>query len=287
AMDWSYQLLTAELQRFFARLSVFRGGCTLEAAEAVCGIMEAEEYGTRAHEVGGEVWGYGSEPARPDTHPPTPRPTRTRTLDSLAALRDASLILAEERLDGMRFRMLDTVCEYAREHLSEPERTRLRERHLQAYLALAEEAQPQLRAAEQGLWLDRLEVERDNVRAALEWAVESGSHWRALRMATAVATFWLVRGHPAEGRGWLERLLGSEEVGTRPGASDAGADAAELERRRAEAMVAAGDMARLQGDWRRARALYADALVLYTHLQDPLGAAYARFGTASILEDQG
>ncbi len=171
AIDWSYDLLAPELQRLFARLSVFRGGWTIEAAEVVCQEPEA--------------------------------------LDSLTRLRECSLVVTEERGDETRFRMLVTLREYAASQRAAGERAELERRYAGHFVALAERAEPHLRGPEQATWLERLEGEQDNFRAALAftWALENDPS-AALRLAAALSPFWETRGHYAEGRDWLERALG-------------------------------------------------------------------------------
>src|SRR5262249_28513205 len=128
-LDWSYQLLSPELQCFFAQLSVFRGGWTLEAAEAVCEEPEALAY--------------------------------------LEQLRECSLVQPEEVGGEVRFRLLETLREYGAEQLGSEERTAVAHRHASYYLALAERAEPELVKEHQADWLDQLERELDNLRAAL------------------------------------------------------------------------------------------------------------------------
>lgn len=171
AIDWSYDLLVPALQRFFVQLSVFRGGWSLEAAEAVC-----------------------AEPL---------------ALDYLAQLRECSLILAEETTPGsteMRFRMLEMLRAYGEEKRVLEEREALPRRHVDYLLALEDAAYEKLLGPEQPEWLVRLETEHDNFRAALAWCqandVETG-----LRLAGGLVTFWDMRGHLSEGRAHLSALL--------------------------------------------------------------------------------
>jgi predicted ATPase/DNA-binding SARP family transcriptional activator len=171
-IDWSYRLLSEDLQRFFARLSVFRGGWDLEGAERVC-----------------------EEPV---------------ALDHLAQLRENSLIVSEEAGEGVRFRMLEALREYGWEKLrASGEEAALRDRHRDYFLALAEQAESQLVGAEQAVWLKRLEVEHDNLRSVLEWckAMEEGDGV-GLQLAGALANFWRTRGYLSEGRAYLAETLG-------------------------------------------------------------------------------
>jgi tetratricopeptide (TPR) repeat protein len=214
AIDWSYSLLSEEEQTLFARLSVFAGGCTFEAAEAVCN-QEGE----------------------------------LDLLEGIAALVDQSL-LRQQGDDEPRFAMLETIREYATERLRDAgaEGT-IRERHAGYYTFLAEEAEPELLGADQTLWLERLESEHENLRAALAWSRRQGGE-TGLRLAGALLRFWSTRGHLTEGRGWLE------EVAAR--AREQGVDPA----LRAKALNVAGYLALSQGDYSRARELLEESLRL-------------------------
>ncbi len=225
AIDWSYQLLPDELQRFFASLSVFRGGCTLEAAQAVC-----------------------EEP---------------RALEYLEELTASSLLTTEEIEGVMRFRVLETLREYGWERLSSQGSSRLRDRHARYYLALAQEAAPELRGRKQAQWLRRLGAEHDNFRASLGWlATAAGGAAEGLALATALARFWSARGHVSEGRAWLARFLSLVE--------DAGDSLP-----RARALVAAGALAAADADVTGAPPLLQEALALCERLGDLAGMAAA------------
>jgi len=169
-IDWSHELLDEEERRLFARLAVFRGGFTLEAAEDV---TEAD-------------------------------------LDTLQSLVDKSLL----RHTQERFWMLETIREYAAERLAESgEAEELRRRHAEHFLALAEEAEPHLPAYRRE-FLDRLDSEHDNLRAALDWLEASGETQLALQLTGALARFWFMRGHLAEGGRRLESALRADELPT-------------------------------------------------------------------------
>jgi predicted ATPase/class 3 adenylate cyclase len=176
-IEWSYRLLGPAEQALFARLGVFAGGCTLEAAEGVC---NAE----------------GDLPVD--------------VLDGLAGLVDKSLLREEEGLGGEpRYVMLETLREYALERLeASGEAAAQRRRHAAYYLALAEQGGPELRGPRQAAWADRLDREQNNARAALGWALAEGEPALALRLAAAQGPFWHMRGHLGEGRRWLEAALG-------------------------------------------------------------------------------
>jgi predicted ATPase/DNA-binding SARP family transcriptional activator/Tfp pilus assembly protein PilF len=211
-LDWSYDLLDPDAQLLFARLGVFAGGCTLPSAEAVCG-------------------GHGGP-----------------VLDQLATLIDESLVRSDE-LDGdePRFSMLEIVREYAQERLSAAgDNDQVRRRHLEHFLALAEDAATGLTGSEQITWFARLELEHDNVRAALAYALESGDSSSALRIVVAVRRFWQIHGYLAEGRQALESVLAATP-----------AVASEL---RANALNGAGILAGEQGDFEAAHAHFETAL---------------------------
>lgn len=183
AIAWSYNLLDPGEQALFRRLTVFAGGCTLAAIEAVCQAAGGME---------GEV------------------------LSCLEALTEKSLLRRTEAPDGEpRFTMLEAIREYGLEHLSGEERAAAREAHALHYVVLAEEAEPRVTGAEQAAWLARLEAEHDNLRTALHWMRENGEIKLGLRLAGALAPFWQVRGHLGEGRGWLEEpIRAARDLGT-------------------------------------------------------------------------
>jgi predicted ATPase/DNA-binding CsgD family transcriptional regulator len=175
-MDWSYQLLSESERVLLRRLSVFAGGFSLEAAEAVS--------------VGSVI-------------------ESPRILDMLLQLVDKSLIVADDRGDEARYRMLETVRRYGRDRLEEAgEAAGTQRRHRDWYLELAEQADARLRGPEQADWLARLALDHDNFRAALEWSrADDGGAEAALRLATALWWFSFVHGHWSEARTLLETTL--------------------------------------------------------------------------------
>jgi predicted ATPase/DNA-binding CsgD family transcriptional regulator len=175
AIDWSYALLRPEEQTMLQRLAVFAAGCTLDTAEAVCAGEQLEE---------GQVLGL------------------------LSALVDKSLVAAETLSQPQaRYRLLESIREYALEKQNElGEAPRLRDRHLDLFVLRAEETAPKLQGPFQHLWLNWLEGELDNIRAALAWSLESRRVEAGLRLAVALNPFWMTRGSLYEGRTWLERL---------------------------------------------------------------------------------
>ncbi|MGH8934774.1 MAG: ATP-binding protein [Acidimicrobiia bacterium] len=232
AIAWSYDLLDEAGQRLFGRLSVFVGGFTLEEAEKVCGPAE---------ELGSEVF------------------------DGVAMLADQSLVRQEDHLGEARFLMLETIREFALEKLAESdEEGEIRRRHAQAFLELAERAQPELTGKAQAYWLDRLEREHDNFRAAIAWATETGAAEIALRMGAALWRFWQMRGHLLEGRERAEQAL------KLPGA-------ARPNPARAAGLEAVGGLAYWQGDIEAARGSYQEALDIQRELDDQAGIANALY----------
>ncbi len=176
AIDWSHELLNEAEQKLFRRLSVFAGGCTLEAAEAVCDAMS---------DLGMDV------------------------LDGMASMVDKSLLQQVEPARGeSRFLMLETIREYARERLaSSGDEPMARRAHAAYCLVLAEEEGSEAGASEAAARLDRFESEHDNFRAALDWLSETGNAEWGLRLGAALFRFWETREHLAEGRNRLAKLL--------------------------------------------------------------------------------
>jgi predicted ATPase/class 3 adenylate cyclase len=173
-IDWSYDMLPKAEQVLLRRLSVFAGGWTFEAAEGVCG---------------------GDDDV----------------LDSLTHLVDKSLVTVDEQDQGARYRLLETIRQYARDKLLESgESAALRDRHLDFFVGFAEEAEPKLMSPEDLKWTIRLEPEHENIRAALEWGLDNHPDL-ALRLSGALGVFWNQKGFAGEGRGWLEAVLGRVE----------------------------------------------------------------------------
>ena len=240
--DWSYALLSEPERAVFRRLSVFAGGWTLEAAEVVCGRA-----GVAVDEV----------------------------LELLAHLVDKSLIVVEAHgLGGARYRLLEIVRQYAQEQLRETEEAAsTEEQHAVYFLALAQQAEPELRGPQQRLWLDRLEQEHANLRAALTWSqTTAGSADMGLRVAGALWWFWWVRGYWSEGRMWLERALAG------------GSGVSSIH---AKALLGAGWLARAQGDTVQAAASLEESLALYRELGDTRSSAQVLRGLGWVAYYQG
>ena len=295
AIDWSYNLLSESERVLLNRLSVFMGGWTLPAAEAICADEGMEEY---------------------------------EILDTLTQLVEKSLVVAEGASSGKevggkkRYSLLETVRQYGRDKLLESgEGEGLRGRHLDWFLELAEQAEPELLGPDQMEWTDRLEVEHDNLRAALEWALGSGGEPKEgdpkesgdpdrsgdsgkslsdsrspsaemvgaqhtvrastdspLRLAGALSWFWGNRGYYNEGYHWLEVSLSRS---SREPASERTKSA------RAKALQGAGWMLYGKSDYKRAVALYEESLALYRKLEDKGGIGSSLRGLGMISGWQG
>ena len=246
-LDWSYDLLTEAEKPLFRRLAVFVGGCTLEAADQVCNPPNAESVA----------------------------PLQCEMLDGLTSLVDKSLLYQQAGLDGeSRFMMLATIREYATARLAEGgEEEELRRLHSSYYLALAEQAKLALKGGDQALWLHRLETEYDNLRAVLHWATKRKDHALALSLGVALEPFWDSRGYASEGSGWLQEILmQSRGLSTMM---------------RANALNAAGNLAKEQGNYAAARSLHHEALALRRALDDKPGIAGSLGNLGNIARQQG
>jgi predicted ATPase/DNA-binding CsgD family transcriptional regulator/transcriptional regulator with XRE-family HTH domain len=228
-LDWSRALLSEPEQAVFRRLGVFAGGCDLEAAESVCsgdGVDEAD------------------------------------VLDLLARLVDRSLLVVEQRAATTRYRLLEPVRQYAQRQLADAnEAASTRRRHAWHYLALAERAEPELHGPAQVAWQERLNLERDNLRAALRWAQECHEPETSLRLAVALAPFWERRGHLGEGRQWLSAALAAQPSRAIPSVLQA------------QAFVASGRLAQWQADLGPAAAFFERSLARFRDLRDERGMA--------------
>jgi predicted ATPase/transcriptional regulator with XRE-family HTH domain len=252
-IDWSHDLLDDDDRRLFRRLAVFVGGWTLEAAEAVAGD------------------GGGGSPPSPISRPASP----DSVLDLLAGLADKSLVVVEELEPAARYGFLETIRQYAAERLGNAgEEWALRDRHRDWFLALAERAEPELVGPEQVAWLDRLEADHDNLRAALLWCLQRPDAESGLRFGWALWRFWEGRNHLAEGRAGLDEVLALEPPAERP----------VLECR---AQYAAGRMAFLQGDREVARRFLEPCLARARELADPELVASTLVQLGHLARDRG
>jgi predicted ATPase/serine/threonine protein kinase len=240
-VEWSYGLLNSAEQTLFRRLSVFTGGCTLEAVEAVCDTKG---------DLGLDV------------------------LDGMASLVDKSLVQQVERVDKeTRFMMLSTIREYALERLAESgDESATRRAHAAYYLVLAEEGAEEIAA--QVEWLDRFDVEHENIRLAIDYLIKTGDAEWGMRLGAALFRFWETREHLSEGRDAIGRLLAMEGAAARP-------------KLRARLLFAAAVLAGAQGDYRSARPLFEESLETCVELDDKRGVAVALNALAVNARDRG
>ncbi len=241
AMDWSYGLLTPEEQTLFRRLSVFVGGCSLEAVEAVCDTRQ---------DLGLDV------------------------LDGMASMVDKSLAQQPEQNSGEpRFEMLETIREYGLEHLAASgDEPATRRAHAAYYLVVAEEGS--LGGSDPGQWLERVDVEHDNLRASLDWLTRTGDADWGMRLATAMFRFWETREHFTEGRNRVARLL------KLPGA-------AARNQKRVRTLFAGGVLAFDQGDLTTAQEMLEESLSIARELKDSSGVAVSLNALAVFFRDRG
>ncbi len=246
-IDWSYDLLDEREQAVLRRLSGFAGGWSLEAAEAVC-----------ADESVAQV----------------------DIFDALASLVDKSLARSDPQEAAVRYLMLETVCQYAADRLKESGETEaVQSRAAAWFLALAEQAEPQLSGPEQAAWLGRLETEHNNLRASLTWYERREDTEAGLRLSGALWRFWVVRGHLSEGRQWLGRAM--ERTEGRQGATGWEASAVW-----AKSFHGAGTLAYRQGDYAPARALCEKSLVIHRRMGNQQGIAVSLHNLGNVAERQ-
>ncbi len=232
---WSYDLLDPKEQRLLRRLAVFRGGCSLEAAETVC-VIAGDAASLAPYDM----------------------------LDGLEWLIDKSLVYQTSDSRGEpRFGMLETIREYALERLEEGgEAHSLRCQQARFFLQLAEAAEPELVGAQPEVWQARLGAELDNLRAALRWSIDTQDTETALRLGSALAQFWLQQSLFDEGRGWLDEALGLSAGQVSPAA-------------RAAALYAAGMLANVKFDLLVSRRLLEQSVSLWREVGNQRGLAYA------------
>lgn len=239
-MDWSYELLSEPERILLRRLSVFAGGFSLEAVETICSGDSVEV---------------------------------RQALDLLTYLVDKSLVMVDHQGEGARYRLLETVRQYGRDRLlASRQAEEVRARHRDWYVELAEQAEPMLAGPDEA-WLDRLDKEQDNLRAAIDFSLRSGQAEAALRLGAALWPFWRVRGYWTEGRQWLEAALDGSR-GAPPAL-------------RAKAMRGAGELAQYQGDHERAQTLSEESLALFRALGDKHGTARALSTLGNVAYHQG
>jgi len=286
-IDWSYGLLSEAERELFRRVSVFVGGWTLEASVAVCAGVDVDRYDI---------------------------------VELLGRLVDKSLCLIDGEGSDPRYRLLETIRQYGFEKLAETSEGQVvRARHRDFYLGFAEDAEPRLQGPEQVAWLQRLEADHDNLRAALRWSLDCDETEAALRLGSALSLFWDTHGYVREGREWLDELLAharerpTSTVTTRRALGKV-LDAASRTRARwsefpqateflthglavwrelgdkrgiAEALNNLAVGATQSGDRVRARVLVAESLALFRELSDKRGTAHALNNLAEILRGDG
>ncbi len=242
AIDWSFDQLSEAERNVLLKVSVFSGGWTVEAAEAVVGGSSSDE----------------------------------AVEDLLAGLVDKSLVVAEVSHDSSRFRLLETVRQYAQFRLLEEEQTEVvRARHRDYFLEFALELRPKLMGADQAHWLSKLDSEHDNFRQAMRFCLETPDGGvPGLRLAGAIVRFWLIRGHYTEGRASVGQLM------THPSAQGRTAD-------RAIALNGTGLLAWRQSDYRGAQALYEESISISRELGSQIDVARALNNLALITRDLG
>jgi len=283
AIAWSYEMLDEGEKTLFARLAAFSGGSTVEAVEAVC-----------------------------DPRGDLPEDA----LDGVSSLLDKSLLRREEGLRAEpRLMMLETIREFALEKFEESDDTELiRRAHAEYFLALAEEAEPELWGPEDAAWLNQLEREHDNMRAALSWAIGYEETELALRLGGALRWFWNMGGYYGEGRSWLEAALSREgwasaqarakvlegvgwlanQQGDLDRAEAAAEEGLELSAEAglggvvvADFQNVLGDAARHRGDYERATELLEKGLALHRAAKDARGVAWSLGNLANVTSDRG
>jgi predicted ATPase/class 3 adenylate cyclase len=238
-IDWSYDLLSEPEQKLLDHLSVFWGGWDVDGAEHVCAV---------------DV-------------------DRRDVLGLLLALVDKSLVVAEEREGATRYRLLQTVREYAAERLGDEGRETLSVRHLEYFRALAVEREPDFRSAKQQEWMGRLDAEHDNIRAALRRAIEEGHNAAAgFDLAGSIWRFWYIRGFLAEGLGWLSQVERFEGIG---------------QAIQAKVLNGLGVLAWTRGDFASAEAFHERALALHRELGDRRGVAVSANNLGILFSDAG
>lgn len=229
AIEWSYNLLTVQEQRFLRSLSIFVGGWGLEAAEAVAADADSKQ-----------------------------------ALKLLNGLVNKSLVTVDHLPEGgVRYRLLDSICEFLRKGLSESnEEQQLRDRHLAYFVALAESSESQLKSHEQMAWLVRLNQEQENFRSAVAWSLSCKKIAQGLRLVGALHHYWWMNFNIAEGRRWCEAMLNA--------ASEDDTLAHSVQR--AKALFSSGLFSCLLLDLERARRDLEDSLRIYQKIRDDAGA---------------
>lgn len=256
SIDWSYSLLSEPERILFRRLSVFAGGWTFDTAEGVCaddataGLPPAQGQ-TQSHN-------FGTAPKRVEAAALGLPLRQADVLDLLTQLVEKSLVAAEEKHGEIRYRLLETIRQYAHDRLSASgEGERVRDAHLHYFVALGEMAEPKFLSAEQILWLNRLEAELDNVRVALDWSAAPGRTEFGMRLAAALHHFWYLRSHQSEGTETLQNLLMRPEATART-------------LTRAKALAALCELESRAGYYEHAKTVGKEALAIGQEMNDAL-----------------
>lgn len=247
AISWSIDLLDESEKTLFRRLAIFARGCTLEAAEEL--VVDPGTAGA----------------AQLDS---------LEVLDGISGLVDHSLVRQIEGADGeARFGMLETIRDFASELLAEAAEDKvLRDKHARYFCNLVERAREELSGPRQAASLLRLDAELDNLRTALNWSIERGDAATAQAISGALPQYWEIRGNLTEGRTWTDRALAAGGQGTKE---------------RTSALIAAATLARRQGEYDRAIALYEEALSIARELNDTSVVASALNNLGVVAQDQG
>lgn len=300
ALDWSWQLLNPDLQRAFTRLSVLRGGWTLDAANVIVADKPADTPDGDADAFStfdaGPFGAFFAGSAAPQGWAQEPPQNTPDVLQSLAELRERSLIQAEETGPEMRYQMLETLREFALEQMDGQEARDARRRHSLFFLQLAENAEPHLTGTGAGAWLKRLYADRDNLRSALHFLLaappnsasiaESGllsqpgeppaepTSQSALRLAAALWRFWYVRGCYDEGQEWLQKALAADNAQHCPASV------------RLKALRGLGNLALAQGHLGRAEAAFEEHNTLANDAGSLVDRAAALGSLAHIRREQ-
>jgi len=253
AIDWSYNLLPPAEQILFSRLSIFVGGWTLEAAESVCG----DDPSTALPEERVAPLRASSSVIRSDD-----------VLNLMEQLINKSLVIKDEMQGESRYRMLETMRQYANEKLVESgESDALRDRHLNYFLTLAETAAPHLIRPEQLEWLTQLDTDYENLRAALEWALSKETAELSLRLCASLGRFWYVRTFLLEGSNWLKSALSKTTPNSTPAEKAA----------RVKALYEDAELAEQLDDYERMKTSAEQSLTLAEEVSDKKDIAIARF----------
>ena len=237
-IDWSYDMLSSDQQKLFRQLSVFRGGFIFPAATAVSGTDDEYE-----------------------------------VLDSLGQLVDKSLVQSVHSGDEVRYHLLEPLIQYSTARMTADEAVESKGRHARYFRDLAEQAAPELRGPRQLEWLAKLEIEHDNLRAALAWGLDAGDADLAQRTAAALAWFWIIRRHVTEAAEWYSRVA----------ATDGGSTKAHASAAHASALANAGFVSSMVSDLDECLALTREAQAQFVDLGDEQGLKTAQTYEAVIL----